>query len=72
MVKINFERGTKYGAYRDAITLPDDHGLTQAQLDALMQQRVDNWVSTIENPPPAPIEDSEYIEIDGVKYLRVE
>lgn len=72
MVKINFERGTKYGVYRDAITLPDDHGLTQAQLDALMQQRVDNWVSTIENPPPAPIEDSEYIEIDGVKYLRVE
>ena len=68
MIRIEFERETKYGTYRDAITLPDDHKLTQAEIEQIMQQRVDNWVQVVENPPP-PEED--FVEIDGVKYARV-
>lgn len=71
MINMIFERETKYGVYRDAIILPDDHGFSQADLDAMMQQRVDNWIAIIENPPqPDPI--PEFIEVDGIKYQRVQ
>jgi len=72
MIKIDFERETKYGVYRDALTLPENHGMSQAQLEAMMQQRVDNWINVVENPPPAPPQEPEYVEIDGIKYLRAE
>jgi hypothetical protein len=71
MIKIDFERETKHGVYRDAITLPENHGLTQSQIEAMMQQRVDNWVSRIDNPPPIVLP-PEIIEVDGVKYQKVQ
>lgn len=70
MVKIDFERTTRHGVFRDAITLPDDHNLTQDQIDAMMQQRVDNWVAYMDNPPQ-PEPEPEYVEIDGIKYQKV-
>lgn len=51
MQQIVFEADTKYGTYRDALYLPDDHGLTDAEIEALKQQRVDNWLAIIEAPP---------------------
>lgn len=63
MVYIKFERETVYGIYRDAITLSDDHTLTDAQIQALMQQRADDWVRFVENPP---VVDSP--EIDSSKH----
>lgn len=71
MIKIDFERDTRHGMYRDAITLPDDHGLSQADIDAMMQERVDNWVAYMDNPPPPPPPEPDFIEIDGVKYQKV-
>lgn len=71
MIKIDFERETRHGVYRDAITLPADHKLTRVQIEAMMQQRVDNWVAYMDNPPQ-PEPEPEYVEIDGVKYLKVQ
>lgn len=71
MVKIDFERETRHGTYRDAITLPDDHTLSDAEINSIMQQRVDSWVSYMDNPPQ-PEPEPEYVEIDGVKYLKAE
>ena len=69
MVKINFEFETQHGIYRDAVHLPDDHAYTEAQIDAMKQERVDTWVYAIENPPaPEP----EIVVIDGVEYIKVE
>jgi len=35
--------------------LPEDHGLTQEQIVALQQERLDNWLFVVENPPePEP------------------
>ncbi len=54
-MKIDFERQTERGVYRDAITLPDDHVLSEVELEAMMQQRVDNWLaflSQMENQEP--------------------
>jgi len=50
--QIVFEFNTKYGTYRDALYLPNDHGLTEAEIDALKQARVDNWLAIVEAPPP--------------------
>jgi hypothetical protein len=71
MVKIDFERETRHGMFRDAITLPDDHTLNQTDIDTMMQQRVDNWLAYIDNPPQ-PEPEPEYIEVEGVRYLKVD
>lgn len=71
MIKIDFEFETLHGIYRDAITLPDDHTFSETDIEAMKQQRVDNWIAFMDNlPQPEP--DPEYVEIDGVKYLRAE
>ena len=53
MLQIIFEASTKHGTYRDAIYLPDNHTLSDAEIEALKQQRVDNWIAIIEAPPPS-------------------
>jgi len=50
-MKIDFEFETKYGKYSDALYLPDDHTFTDDEIQAMKQQRLDAWVSFIENPP---------------------
>jgi len=70
MIKIDFEFDTPHGVFRDALHLPDDHAFTQDEIQAMKQQRVDNWIAIVTAPPaeePAP----EYVEIDGVRYVRV-
>ena len=55
---IVFEFDTPYGLFRDALHLADDHGLTDAEIDALKQERVDNWVAIVSAPPVAsPVEE---------------
>jgi len=51
MVSIEFEFDTQYGTFRDALVLPDDHGLSDAELEAMKQQRLDNWIAGITAPP---------------------
>ena len=51
MVSIVFEFDTQYGTFRDALVLPDDHGLSDAELEAMKQQRLDNWIAIITAPP---------------------
>ena len=51
MVSINFQFDTPYGTFSDALVLPDDHGLNDAELEAMKQQRLDNWLAVITTPP---------------------
>ena len=51
-MKIDFEFETKYGKYCDALYLPDDHTFTDDEIQVMKQQRLDNWISFVENPPP--------------------
>jgi len=69
MVKIDFHFDTPHGVFRDALHLPDDHGFTEAEIQAMKEQRRDNWIAVV-NAPPTPEPDPEYIEIDGVRYVR--
>jgi hypothetical protein len=67
-VKIDFEFQTKYGVFRDALHLPEDHGYTQEQIGEMQAERLNNWLYAVENPPPGP----EYVEINGVTYEKIE
>ncbi len=68
-MRIVFEFTTAYGVFRDALHLDDDHTFTEEEIAAMKQERLDNWLFAVENPPaPEP----ETIEIDGVTYERVE
>jgi len=80
MVKIDFEFDTPHGVFRDALHLPDDHAFTEGEIQAMKQQRVDNWIAIVTAPPAGPVEEPapvveepapEYVEIDGVRYVRV-
>lgn len=57
-MKIDFEFQTNYGRFTDALTLPDDHTLSEAEIELLKQQRVDNWISVMEQMSniDAPVE----------------
>jgi hypothetical protein len=69
MIKINFEYDTKYGVYRDAIHLPNDHTYTEEEINKIKLERVNAWIEIIENPPtPEP----EIVQFDGVNYEKVE
>lgn len=51
MVKIDFEFDTPHGVFRDALHLPDDHTFTDDEIQAMKQQRVDNWIAIVTAPP---------------------
>lgn len=51
MVKIDFEFQTEHGLFRDALHLPDDHSLTEAEIEAMKEQRRDNWIAVVTAPP---------------------
>lgn len=69
MVKIDFEFDTPHGVFRDALHLPDDHALTEAEIQAMKEQRRDNWIAVV-NAPPVEEPPPEYVEIGGVRYVR--
>ena len=52
MIKIDFEFESQYGVFRDAIYLAEDHQYTADEINAMKQQRFDNWIAIIEAPPP--------------------
>jgi hypothetical protein len=38
--------------FSDCLHLADDHGLTDAAIEAMKQARYDKWRDYIDNPPP--------------------
>jgi hypothetical protein len=50
-MKIDFEFQTEHGLFRDALYLADDHTFTDEQLQAMQQERVDNWIAVVTAPP---------------------
>jgi len=46
-MKIDFSFDTQYGVFSDAIVLPDDHMLTDDEIEAMKQQRLENWIAAV-------------------------
>lgn len=61
-MKIDFSFDTPHGKFADAIHLPDDHAYTEVEIEAMKQQRLDNWL-VIVNAPPADVIDAEMIDV---------
>jgi len=54
-MKIDFEFQTKYGKFCDALHFADDAVPDEAAIEAMKQERVDNWIAIITAPPtPSP------------------
>lgn len=50
MLQIKFSVETQYGRFSDALYLPDDHAYTEAEIESMKQQRVDNWIIAVSTP----------------------
>lgn len=50
-MKLDFEFTTPHGLFRDALHLPDDHSFSDVEIEAMKQQRVDNWIAVVTAPP---------------------
>lgn len=50
-MKIDFSFETQYGKFADAIILPDNHTLSDEAIEALKQQRLDNWIAVVTYVP---------------------
>ena len=59
MIKINFSFASPHGTFSDALHLEDDHGLTQEEINAMQQQRFDNWIAMITAPQPDYVLDAD-------------
>lgn len=58
MIKIDFEITDGTYVYRDALYLPEDHVLTNEEIEAIKQARFNRWIAAI----TAPVEDSPAVE----------
>jgi hypothetical protein len=54
MVKIDFEKTDGVYTLQDALHLPDDHTLSESDIEAMKQQRFDKWLLIITTPAPEP------------------
>jgi len=61
-MKIDFSFDTQYGKFADALHLPDDHTLTDAEIEAIKQQRLDNWIAVV-TAPQSDVVEVEVIDI---------
>lgn len=50
MQQIIFKFDTQFGTFCDALYLPKDHTFTEEQIEAMKQNRLDNWLLAIANP----------------------
>lgn len=56
-MKIEFEQNTVYGMYRDALHFADGEPLPSDEaIEAMKQERVNNWIKIVETPPLPPDE----------------
>jgi hypothetical protein len=52
MANINFEFDTPYGKFSDALWFAEDQGPpSDADIETMKQQRLDNWIAVITAPP---------------------
>ena len=59
-MQIRFAFETKYGSFSDALYLDEGHTFTQAEVEAMKQERLSNWIAMLESPPTeevSPVEE---------------
>ena len=69
-MKIDFEYDTPHGVFRDALHLPDNHGFSDSEIEAMKEQRRDNWIAVVTAPPVEP--EVSTLDIAGEIYQKLE
>lgn len=68
MIDIVFTMNNGIYSFTDALHLEDNHPFTEAEIEAMKQERFDNWLAIVNNPDQPVIVDldtSEYsVSID--------
>jgi hypothetical protein len=77
MIKIDFSFETPHGKFADALHLPDDHDLTDEQIEAMKIERRDNWIAVVTAPSPEapqdqPPENLTTVNIGDEEYTKLE
>lgn len=54
MISITFEVTQNRYTLRDALVLPDNHGLTDTEIEELKQKRFNEWYAFVTAPQPEP------------------
>lgn len=57
MVIIDFEISKNGYNFKDAIVLPENHGLSEEQIEAIKQKRFDDWYTFVTTPVDEPEEE---------------
>jgi hypothetical protein len=50
MIKIDFEISQDGYTFKDAIVLPENHGMSDEQIEAIKQKRFDDWYAIVTAP----------------------
>ena len=50
MISIDFEMSKDGYTFKDAIVLPDDHKLSEEDIEAIKQKRFDDWYALVTAP----------------------
>lgn len=53
-MKIDFSFETKHGTFADALHFDDNAVPDDATIEAMKQERVNNWIWHLDNPKPPP------------------
>lgn len=58
MIRIEFESQTPYGLFKDSLVLPENHGMTEEQIEKLKADSVQAFIDafTAEPAPPEGLE----------------
>lgn len=56
-MNINFSFDTKYGQFSDALVLEDTTTYSDVEIEAMKQERLNNWVHNIENSGESVVQD---------------
>lgn len=48
-MKIDFEMAYEGAVFRDAIVLPDNHGLDDGQIEQIKQNRFAQWIAAVQS-----------------------
>jgi tRNA G10 N-methylase Trm11 len=48
-MQILFTFDTPFGPFSDSLSLPDDHSVTDREIEIMKQERLDNWLAIITN-----------------------
>lgn len=57
-MKIDFEFETAYGKFADALVFSDDVVPSEAEIEAMKQDRLNNWIASVTYQPEAPQEET--------------